>query len=183
MTSGSRWASGQAVCGGGQSISLTALSRTRHQVRHVRRCLVVRSTEDVAPPGGCQTGCPRPRASTDNHGRLRTETLGVPDVYGRQRTCTDTAHLLCKQEVVGSIPISSTEIRSLSTYSSPVSSSRGIVAPSTCVVSTHTQANKKTNAAGLVSRRRPTISLVYQTTRTFWASSPLRPGATSNSTA
>ena len=49
----------------------------------------------------------------NGHGRLRTEVVGVPDVYGRQRTSTDAAHLLCKQGVVRSIPISSTEISRL----------------------------------------------------------------------
>ena len=58
----------------------------------------------------------------DSYGRLRTETLDVPDVYGHQRTCTDGCHLLCKQDVVGSIPISSTEnkgFRQLLTFEHP----------------------------------------------------------------
>ena len=52
--------------------------------------------------------------ATDVGGRLRTDTVGVSDVYERQRTCTDTAHLLCKQGVVGSNPISSTETPTIS---------------------------------------------------------------------
>lgn len=84
------------------------LAPTRHQVRHVTRLLVVRPTEDVTPPGGCQSGCQRGRTSTDRYGRLWTETVGVPDVYGPLRTSTDTAHMLCKQEVAGSITASST---------------------------------------------------------------------------
>jgi hypothetical protein len=36
---------------------------------------------------------------------------GTTVFYGRARTSVDAPHLLCKQEVVGSIPISSTENR------------------------------------------------------------------------
>ena len=109
MPSGSPLTSDPDGPGRGHSISPTA-SIQRRSVRHIARRLVLRQTDDVDPPGGCQRGCQRPRTSTDVGGRLRTETLGVPDVYGRQRTSTDAAHLLCKQGVVGSIPISSTEI-------------------------------------------------------------------------
>ena len=70
--------------------------------------------EPGGEPTGSQVGSQRPRTSTDVGGRPRTETLGVPDVYGQPRTSADGAHPLCKQGVVGSIPISSTEAPTIS---------------------------------------------------------------------